>query len=98
MTNMWLFTNGLETGISKVIGDAIEVEKKERSTFRYYENKNNPTNPFHVIGVANDHNLAYAQQFFGKVRVWSLLLFYPTHGTLFPSSDHHTGLGRAQFM
>ena len=62
---MWLVTNGLDTGIGKLIGEAIEKDQKERSTFRYYEKTKN--NPYHVIGIANDHNLSYNQQFFGKV-------------------------------
>lgn len=65
-TSMWLVTNGLDTGVSKLIGDAIENELKERSTFRASETANQ-ANPFHVLGIVNDHNLAYSQQFFGKV-------------------------------
>lgn len=65
-TNMWLVTNGLDTGVSKLIGDAIENELNERSTFRANETANQ-ANPFHVLGIVNDHNLAYSQQFFGKV-------------------------------
>lgn len=64
---MWLFTNGLNTGIGKLIGEAIDKEQKEKRAFRYYEKKNE-INPFNLIGVVNDFNLAYPQQFFGKVR------------------------------
>lgn len=72
-TTMWLVTNGLDTGVGRVIGEAIERERKERSTFRYYENYcdgsggRDGSGPFHVIGIVNDHNLSYSQQFFGKV-------------------------------
>ncbi|KAJ6217132.1 hypothetical protein RDWZM_008289 [Blomia tropicalis] len=64
-TCMWLFTNGLNTGIGKLIGEAIDKEQKEKRAFRYYEKKNE-INPFNLIGVVNDFNLAYPQQFFGK--------------------------------
>lgn len=75
-TTMWVVTNGLDTAVGRVIGEAIERERKERSTFRYYEDfgsRASGNGPFHVIGIVNDHNLSYSQQFFGKVRLFCLL-------------------------
>ena len=32
-TNMWIFTNGTNIGATKVIGDAIYTEKKEKQSY-----------------------------------------------------------------
>lgn len=62
-TSMWLITNGLDVGLSKLIGEAVEKETEELKTFRYLE-KNRQS--FNVIGIANEHNLSYNQDFFGR--------------------------------
>ena len=61
---MWIVTNGLDVGVAKLIGDAIEQEHKDY--IRSYDTQTRPK-PFNVIGIANEHNLAYMQDFTNQV-------------------------------
>nr|XP_046916059.1 transient receptor potential cation channel subfamily M member 2-like [Dermatophagoides farinae] len=62
-TSMWLVTNGLDIGVGKLIGDALIEEQNEMQTYRSSFEKSRKHFP--IIGITNDFNLSYTQEFFG---------------------------------
>lgn len=79
-TDMWIITNGLDQGMTKIIGDAIYQEKQQRdrpmmnvafnfADLQFTEDQTNLT----VIGIVPNINISYKDQMIGKVCVYSLL-------------------------
>ncbi|KAJ8305130.1 hypothetical protein KUTeg_017315 [Tegillarca granosa] len=75
-TDMWIITNGLDQGMTKIIGDAIYQEKQQRerptmdmtlfnfADLQFTEEQTNLT----VIGVVPNVNISYKDQMIGKHR------------------------------
>lgn len=73
-TNMWIFTNGTNIGATKVIGDAIYTEKKEKQSYHCHAShvqsgnfaslpEHKPEEPdLNVIGVVREDLLRCADQ------------------------------------
>ncbi|XP_053204968.1 transient receptor potential cation channel subfamily M member-like 2 isoform X2 [Panonychus citri] len=66
-TNMWIFTTGTNLGASKIIGDAVSNESKERQSFYSSHNKcegrgiTKPPN-LNFIGITREDMVKYADQ------------------------------------
>lgn len=62
---MWLVTNGLDIGATKIIGDALIEQHNEKQTCRPMIDKIHKKIP--VIGITNETNLSYSQEFLQQV-------------------------------
>ena len=74
---MWIFTTGTNLGASKIIGDAVSNETKERQSFYSSHNKSEgrgitkPPN-LNFIGITREDMVKYADQL-GSDKVISLI-------------------------
>ncbi|CAG2176982.1 unnamed protein product [Oppiella nova] len=57
-TNMWIFTNGLNMGASRLIGDAVENEIKEWKAYRASSSEK-PMPHLNVVGIMREDHLRY---------------------------------------
>ena len=55
---MWIFTNGLNMGASRLIGDAVENEIKEWKAYRASSSEK-PMPHLNVVGVMREDHLRY---------------------------------------
>ncbi|XP_022251000.1 protein ced-11-like isoform X2 [Limulus polyphemus] len=71
-TNMWIVTNGINIGISKVIGDAVSEEILHRQTLQCHKHPSQsvtPSNPLTLIGIAREDFLLYSEMFDGRTNL-----------------------------
>lgn len=59
-TNMWVFTNGINTGASKLIGDAVCNEIKESKAYKSQSNIN-----LNCVGIMREDHLRYGKNIGG---------------------------------
>lgn len=74
---MWIFTNGLNLGISKLIGDEFQKNYKERMSqfcFRHEKEKISVSKA-PVIGLCSENVLTYQDQFKQPVGTFIIALF-----------------------
>lgn len=56
---MWIFTNGANIGVSKLIGDAVYNEKREYQSFHNYSGNLSNAPQLNFIGVIREDMLKY---------------------------------------
>lgn len=70
-TEMWILTNGINVGISKIIGDAVHEEmqrRKSKGAFQKHLGANSEANSNIVlIGLAREDLMNHSDAFDGKV-------------------------------
>ena len=70
-TEMWILTNGINVGVSKIIGDAVHEEMQRRNSkgaFQKHLGSNSDTNSKIVLmGLAREDLLNYSSAIDGKV-------------------------------
>nr|XP_042901467.1 transient receptor potential cation channel subfamily M member 2 [Parasteatoda tepidariorum] len=71
-TEMWILTNGINVGVSKIIGDAVQEEINRRNSKGHFQKlhcaKKNPSSKIVLIGVAREDLLNHGESFDGKSR------------------------------
>jgi len=56
---MWIFTNGINLGASRLIGDAVDNEIKETKAYR--SNKPQSNTQLNVVGIMREDHLRYGE-------------------------------------
>lgn len=72
-TNMWIFTNGLNLGASRLIGEAVYKEMKETQAFRSNCVQNTALN---IVGIMREDHLRYGEQIEGVLQSTFLFSIY----------------------
>ena len=55
-TNMWLIANGIDIGVTSIIGEAVANYATE-AKYKRQSNKDKTFSKFNLIGVAEEHRL-----------------------------------------
>jgi hypothetical protein len=56
---MWIFTNGINLGASRIIGDAVDTEIKETKAYR--SNNSQSNTQLNVVGIMREDHLRYGE-------------------------------------
>ncbi|XP_035204438.1 transient receptor potential cation channel subfamily M member 5-like, partial [Stegodyphus dumicola] len=71
-TEMWILTNGINIGVSKIIGDAVQEEMQRRNSKRHFQKhhlaSSDPNSRIVLVGVARDDLLNHGDAFDGKTQ------------------------------
>ncbi|CAG2103874.1 unnamed protein product [Medioppia subpectinata] len=68
-TNMWIFTNGVNMGAARLIGDAVEQAIKESKAYRSSSSAANTTGHIpdvNVVGIMREDHLRYGENIDGE--------------------------------
>ncbi|CAG2120476.1 unnamed protein product, partial [Medioppia subpectinata] len=68
-TNMWIFTNGVNMGAARLIGDAVEQAVKESKAYRSSSSAANTTGHtprVNVVGIMREDHLRYGENIDGE--------------------------------
>lgn len=69
---MWIFTNGVNDGCSRLIGDAVYQEMRESQAYRTKSDSKSGIK-LHVVGVMREDHLRYGENLGMDGKVWSAL-------------------------
>ncbi|GBN99987.1 hypothetical protein AVEN_257789-1, partial [Araneus ventricosus] len=67
-TDMWILTNGINVGVTKIIGDAVHEEINRRNSKNHFQknHQSDPNSRIVVIGVARQDLLNHGESFDGS--------------------------------
>jgi len=79
---MWIFTNGINIGASRLIGDAVDNEIKETKAYRSKSQSNTNMN---VVGIMREDHLRYGENIGadGQVINFQKIIYELTENFLF---------------
>jgi hypothetical protein len=63
---MWILTNGINVGVSKIIGDAIQEEMQRRNS-KFISPNSEANSKIVLVGLAREDLLNHGDAFDGKV-------------------------------
>lgn len=75
---MWILTNGINVGVTKIIGDAVHEEMNRRNSKSHFQKnhqKSDPDSRIVVIGVARQDLLNHGDSFKESVSYPYFVLF-----------------------